>query len=108
MPEPRARCATPERHASSCGNSRCGRLAPQFVPDSGRYVLLKPLRPLVTVNVPSACADTLIQWAVPLCWGAGAAWGPCGGAIGPTGIAGCWLSNELAMKTPGTVYSCPP
>jgi hypothetical protein len=37
------------------------------------YVLLKPFRLFVTVNEPSGCADTLIQWAVPLWTGAGGA-----------------------------------
>ena len=32
----------------------------------GRYVLLKPLRVLVTVKVPSACAETLIMNAGPV------------------------------------------
>jgi hypothetical protein len=31
-----------------------------------RYVLLKLLRAFVTVNDPSACADTFTQYAVPL------------------------------------------
>lgn len=31
-----------------------------------RYVFAKPLRAFVTVNVPSCCAVTLIQYAVPL------------------------------------------
>lgn len=35
-----------------------------YVP--GRYVLLKPFRALVTVKVPSGCAVSLIQYAVPL------------------------------------------
>src|SRR5712691_6204833 len=33
----------------------------------GLYVLLKPLRSFVIVNVPSVCAEALIQCAVPLC-----------------------------------------
>ena len=44
----------------------------------GLYVLLKPFRALVTVKVPSCCADTLIQYAVPLWIGAGVAPGPGG------------------------------
>src|SRR2546422_2990684 len=45
----------------------------------GLYALLKLFRPLVTVNVPSCWAETLIQYAAPLCTGAGAAPGPgCG------------------------------
>ena len=31
-----------------------------------QYVLLKPFRVFVTVNVPSVRADTLIQYAFPL------------------------------------------
>jgi hypothetical protein len=33
------------------------------------YVLLKVFRVFVTVNVPSCCAETLIQNAAPLCIG---------------------------------------
>src|SRR2546426_1019225 len=65
-------------------------------------------RLFVTVNVPSACADTLIQYAGPLCAGGGGALGPGWGAgIGATGIAAGWSSTVLAMNMPGGVYSCP-
>ena len=37
---------------------------------------MKPFRPLVTVNVPSSCAATLIQWAGPLWMGGGGVFGP--------------------------------
>src|SRR5450755_3052988 len=79
----------------------------QFVPARpfAAYVLAKPLRALVTVNVPSICAVTLIQWAGPLWAGAGGAEGPGGGAaIGLTGIAANGSSSKLAMNIPGTVY----
>ena len=70
------------------------------------YVLLKPFRLLVTVKVPSDCADTLIQYAVPLCWGGGGPPAPgCEGVIGATGTL---ASSGLAMNIPGAVYSCPP
>src|SRR5436190_22853358 len=72
------------------------------------YVLLKPFRSFVTVNVPSGCAETLNQCAAPLCTGAGAAPGPGAGAcIGATGNEVCGSSTELAMNIPGTVYSWP-
>src|ERR1700722_16189513 len=72
------------------------------------YVLLKPLRVLVTVNVPSGCAETLIQYAVLLCCGGGGTLGPGGGAvIGAIGIAVSGSSSTLAINLPGTVYSCP-
>ena len=38
--------------------------------------MLKLLRVLVTVKVPSGCAVSLIQYALPLCTGAGGAPGP--------------------------------
>ena len=72
------------------------------------YVLLKPFRPLVTVNEPSCRADTLIQYAVPLWTGGGGAFAPAGGAgIAATGRATGCSSTVLAMNIPGTVYSCP-
>src|SRR6202008_3054721 len=68
------------------------------------YVLLKPFLALVTVKEPSCCADSLIQYAFPLCAGAGAAPGPGAGAgMGAIGIAACWSSIVLAMNIPGTV-----
>ena len=74
----------------------------------GLYVLLKPLRALVTVKEPSCCADNLIQYAVPLWTGAGGAPGPGRGAgVGAMGIPGCGSSIVLAINIPGTVYSCP-
>src|SRR5207249_6681125 len=80
-----------------------------FRPHSpGLYILLKPFRVLRTVNVPSCCAETLIQYAVPLCAGGGGVFGPgCGAGIGAIGIADGASSIPLAMKRPGTVYSCP-
>src|SRR5436309_3283073 len=62
-----------------------------FVPVTALlYVLLKPFRALVTVKVPLVCADTLIQYAVPLCWGGAGACVPCGGGVnGATGMPGC-------------------
>src|SRR6476660_6797617 len=60
------------------------------------------------MNDPSDCADTLIQYAVPLWSGAGGAPGPGGGAaIGSTGMAANGSSVRFAMNMPGTVYSCP-
>src|SRR5262245_15445909 len=74
----------------------------------GLYVLLKLFLALVTENVPSCWADTLIQNAAPLCAGAGGAPGPGGGAwIGATAIAFWGSSIVFAMNIPGTVYSCP-
>src|ERR1043166_9498616 len=53
-----------------------------------RYVLLNPFLAFVTVNVPSSFATILIQYAVPLCAGGGAAPGPgAGAAAGATGRA---------------------
>jgi hypothetical protein len=72
------------------------------------YVLLNPFRALVTVKEPSCCADSLIQYALPLWTGAGSALGPgCGAVVGAMGIVGCWSSIVFAMNIPGTVYSCP-
>jgi len=51
------------------------------------YVLLNPFRVFVTVNVPSLCADTLTQYAVPLCCGGGGTFGPgVGGVIAAIGM----------------------
>ena len=73
-----------------------------------RYDFVKPLRALVTENEPFSCADTLIQYDIPLCTGAGGAPGPGGGAaIGAIGSEVCGSSIVLAMNMPGTVYSCP-
>src|SRR5215475_7256724 len=82
----------------------------QFVPAGfAAYVLLNLLRALVTVKVPSCCADTLIQNAGPLCAGGGGVFGPgAGAATGATGIAAGAASVRLAMNMPGTVYSWPP
>src|SRR5437773_11341302 len=53
------------------------------------YVLLKLLRAFVTVNDPSGCADTLNQYAAPLCAGGGGAPGPgAGGGAAAIGIVG--------------------
>src|SRR2546425_8871283 len=72
------------------------------------YVLLKPFRAFVTVYEPSCRAETLIQYAVPLCVGGGAAPGPgCGAGAGAMGIVGGCSSTVLAMNIPGTVYSWP-
>ena len=67
---------------------------------------MKLLRALVTVKVPFVCADTLIQYAVPLCWGGGGAPGPgAGAAIGAIGMLAGWSSIVFAINIPGTVYS---
>ena len=67
---------------------------------------MKPLRALVTVNVPFVCADTLIQYAVPLCWGGGGVPGPGAGAvIGAIGMLAGSSSIVLAINMPGAVYS---
>ncbi len=68
-----------------------------------------PERPKAArLNVPSCCADTLIQKAGPLWAGGGGAFGPGGGAeIGATGIAESGSSVRLAINMPGTVYSWP-
>src|SRR6185503_239289 len=61
-----------------------------------------------TVKVPSLCADSLIQYASPLCAGAGGPPRPAGGGgSGATGIAASGSSARLAMNSPGAVYSCP-
>ena len=74
----------------------------------GGYCFSNPFRALVTVNDPSARADTLIQYAGPLCTGGGGAPEPgCGAGIGAIGIAVSGSSNVLAMNKPGTVNSCP-
>src|SRR6266851_3874582 len=70
----------------------------------GPYVLLKLFRWLVTVNVPSARAETLIQYACPLWTGGGGAPGPgVGAGIGLTGMAVDGSSARLAMNSPGWV-----
>src|SRR5262245_25072392 len=62
----------------------------------------------MTVNDPSVFADTLIQYAWPLCTGAGGAPGPgVGAAIGAIGIVAEGSSSRFAMNIPGTVYSWP-
>lgn len=54
----------------------------------GGYTFEKSLRALVTVNVPSCCADSLTQYARPLWSGGGGAFGPAGGSgAGATGNA---------------------
>src|SRR6266436_850233 len=77
-------------------------------PDLALYVLLKPFRAFVTVKEPSICAETLTQYAVPLCAGGGGTPGPgCGAVIGATGMLSCSSSIVFAMNIPGAVYSCP-
>src|SRR5215831_19778904 len=79
-----------------------------FHQDPGLYVLLKPFRAFVTVNVPSCCADTLIQYAGPLCTGGGADCVPgLGFTKGATGIEDGASSAVFAINIPATVYSCP-
>ena len=78
-----------------------------YLVESARYVLLKAFRALVTVKVPSLCADTLIQYAVPLCAGGGFPAPGGGGGVGATGMAVGCSSNKLAMKSAGTVNSWP-
>src|SRR5207244_11367343 len=50
------------------------------------YDLLNPFRAFVTVNDPSLFADTLIQYARPLCAGGGGAPRPAGASTGAIGI----------------------
>src|SRR2546426_12528149 len=83
-------------------------MSPQLLVDRGLYVLVKPLRGLVTVKTPSRRAEVLREYAFPLCSGAGGACWPCGGGVsGASGIASCCWSNKLAMNNPGAVNSWP-
>src|SRR2546426_8596858 len=81
---PAGSCAQPASRRYGLGRSFTGAVVFHF--GSEVYVLLNWFRAFVTVNDPSVRADTLIQYAVPLCAGGGGAPGPgSGGGGDPAG-----------------------